>query len=184
MEDVLGALLSGWWVANNALLFRRAVVERVGGWDESLAAAQDTDFFISAALADAKAVYQPGCDSIYRRYGAVTASTKNRLMWVSNRHRVLDKAVRALTAQGRLSNPYRISLAQSYFSLARVCFDLDQSQYRGLMEKVFLMDPDFVPAERRLYNCTQKLFGFKGAEMIASCKRRLLRRVVGQKAKT
>ena len=34
-EDVLAALLSQWWVANNALLFRREIVVKIGGWDEN-----------------------------------------------------------------------------------------------------------------------------------------------------
>ena len=78
--DVLSALLSGWWVAPAALLFRRHVLEKTGGWDESLAAAQDRDLFISIAMTDAKIAYQPGCYSIYRRYGHDTVSTGNLLV--------------------------------------------------------------------------------------------------------
>jgi glycosyltransferase involved in cell wall biosynthesis len=38
-EDILASLLSGrWWVAPGAILYRRHVVIRVGGWDEALGA--------------------------------------------------------------------------------------------------------------------------------------------------
>ena len=43
LRDVLTALLANSWVAPCALLFRREIVQRCGGWDESLEAAQDRD---------------------------------------------------------------------------------------------------------------------------------------------
>ncbi len=74
--DVLTALLANSWVAPCALLFRREIVQRCGGWDESLEAAQDRDFMVSLALSGTRILYQPGCYSIYRHYGNVTVGTK------------------------------------------------------------------------------------------------------------
>ena len=50
--DMSEALLGGWWVAPVAVLYRRNAVSRIGGWDESLQAAQDTDLMIRLALAN------------------------------------------------------------------------------------------------------------------------------------
>jgi glycosyltransferase involved in cell wall biosynthesis len=172
-EDVLGALLSGWWVAPAALLFRRHVVEKTGGWDESLTAAQDRDFFISMAMTDAKIAYQSGCYSIYRRHRGETVSTGNRIRWLGNHARVLDKAVAALEARDRLKRDYRYGLALSYFSLARNYFDLDRKKYEQAMGKVLALEPGFCPQESRLYNAVQRCLGFRAAESMASWKRRL-----------
>jgi GT2 family glycosyltransferase len=171
--DVLGALLSDWWVASLALLFRRSIVQKIGGWDESLKAAQDTDFFISVALAGAAIRYLPGCNSVYRRYGAVTVSTGNRMRWLESRCCVFDKASAKLAASGRLNAKYRHGLAQSYFALARLCFDHDRSKYQEIMTKVLALEPGFRPPESRIYNAVQRVFGFSTAELLASWKRRL-----------
>jgi glycosyltransferase involved in cell wall biosynthesis len=175
-EDLLAALLSGWWVPSNALLFRREIVGRVGGWDESLLAAQDSDFLFSVVLASAKIIYQPGCGAIYRRYGPVTVSTGNRLRWVENRCRVFDKTSASLGAKGRLTAEYRRGLAQSYFTLARICYDLDRRKYEGIMANVLAMEPGFRPQESSIYNAVHWALGFSTAEFVASWKRRLTQR--------
>ena len=68
-EDILESLLADWWVSPACILFSREVVEKSGGWDESLRAGQDRDFFLSVAMDGARVAYQPGCHSVYRRYG-------------------------------------------------------------------------------------------------------------------
>ena len=172
-EDVLSALLSGWWVAPAALLFRRHVLEKTGGWDESLAAAQDRDLFISIAMTDAKIAYQPGCYSIYRRYGHDTVSTGSRMRWLDNHCRVLDKAAAALNVAERMKSEYRRALASSYFHLARNYFDRDRKKYRETMEKVLMLEPEFQPRESAIYGLAKRMFGFSAAESLASWKRRL-----------
>lgn len=172
-SDVLEALLSGWWVANMGFLFRRHIVEAVQGWDESLAAAQDTDFIISVALAGAKIRYQPGCESIYRRYGNVTVGTSKRPRWLENHGRVLDKAREALIRTSRLTPNYRQVLARSYFQIARGCFEFNRPQFDAVMARVLELEPEFQPQAGTLYNAVQRLIGFKGAEWVAYAKRQL-----------
>ena len=175
-SDVLAALLSGWWVACMALLIRRSVIEKLAGWDESLKAAQDRDFFTRAALTSAKIEYLPGCHSIYRRYGSISVSTGNRQRWAESHCRVLDKATAALEANQRLSPEYRHALARSYFGLARNYFDLDREKYYELMAKVLTLEPAFRPLESRLYNMFRHCLGFYAAERLASWRRRLVHR--------
>jgi glycosyltransferase involved in cell wall biosynthesis len=171
-SDVLEMLLQGWWVPCCALLVRRQAVEAIGRWDETLTAAQDRDFFVNLLLSGAKAAYQPGCYSVYRRYGDVTISTKDRRRWLENHCIVLAKAMHTLEQQKRLSGKYRRALAQSYFHLARIYFDLDRPSYDRLMKKVLNLDPRFRPRESRTYNLTRRLLGYTAAEKLASFKRR------------
>lgn len=173
-EDILAALLSGWWVAPAAVLSRREAVRKAGGWDESLQAAQDRDFMISAAMAGNRIEYQPGCYSVYRRYGDVTLSTSNRRRWLDNHLRVLKKAELKLENKGALTLKYRQALARSYFGLARNYFDLDRCVYATVMEKVIILDPGFASKESRMYNFAQRALGYSAAERLASWKRRVL----------
>jgi glycosyltransferase involved in cell wall biosynthesis len=172
-RDILTALLGGWWVAPCAVLARRSAVERIDGWDESLKAAQDRDFMIRLAASGAKFVYEPGCESVYRRYGNVTVSTGNLPAWLESHHRVLQKAEQALRVGGRLTQERRRALACSYFSLARNYFDRDRSVYRRLMDEVRSVDPEFRPRESAFYNAVQRMVGFETAETLAAWKRRL-----------
>jgi glycosyltransferase involved in cell wall biosynthesis len=174
--DMLQALLGGWWVASHAVLLRRQAVSRIGGWDESLKAAQDTDLMIRLALAESHFVYQPGCHSIYRRYGNVTVGTGNRLRSLDNHSRVLDKAIAALDAKKDMKHKYRRNLAQSFFRLAHTYFDLDRTKYESTMEKALSLDPEFSPSASPVYRTVQWLLGFRTADLLASWKRRFFAR--------
>jgi glycosyltransferase involved in cell wall biosynthesis len=173
-DNVLGALLEGWWVAPAAVLARRKAVVRMGGWDESLEAAQDRDYMISLALRGARILYQPGCYSIYRRYGEVTVSTANRQRWLENHTRVLDKALGTLKSEGRLTERYRKALARSYFTLAQNYYDRDPDAFEGLIARVLSLEPNFTVSHSRFYALAQKVLGLRRAEALASWKRRFL----------
>ncbi len=171
-DDVLAALLRGWWTANHSILFRRKVVTAVGGWDESIEAGQDRDFFQSVALTGADIRYQPGCYTIYRRYGHVTTSTGNRLRWLENHEKILRKAERRLQETGRWTLTYRQALAHSYFHLARNYYARDKEKHQCLYAKVRQLDPHFVPQESAVYNAAYQLLGFPLAEWLAGALRR------------
>jgi glycosyltransferase involved in cell wall biosynthesis len=171
-DDVLEALLSRWWVAPATLLFKREVVGDCGGWDESLRAAQDTDFIMRVALAGAKILYQPGCFAVYRRYGNVTVSTSNISRWLESHCRVLNTVEAALANSQRLTTRYKQALAISYFYLARVYYDVDKTKYKELLDRVLTLHPEFQPHETLLYNTTQRWFGFMAADRLDSGIRR------------
>lgn len=174
-EDVLGSLLAGWWVAPVGLLWRRKAVLASGGWDESLAAGQDRDFFQSVALAGADIRYQPGCHSIYRRYGAVTVSTGNRQKWLDSHLKILQKTEEKLQTTGRWTPGYRQALAHSYFHLARNFFDRDPALHQHLYQRVLELDPHFSPQESALYNAVYAGLGFATAERLAGILRQARR---------
>lgn len=172
-DDVLTSLLRNWWVSPAALLFRREAVLASGGWDESLQAGQDRDFFIQVALTGANIRYQPGCYSIYRRYGATTVSTGNRARWLQNHERLLDKVQGQLSERNQLTEARKQALALSYFSLARNYYgSSERAKQRELYAQVLTLDPWFTPQESRLYTTTYRLFGFDAAERLANLLRK------------
>ncbi|MBW4557396.1 MAG: glycosyltransferase [Trichormus sp. ATA11-4-KO1] len=168
--DILAALLANWWVALAALLYKRSVVENSGGWDETLTAAQDRDFFISVVMNKAKVVYQPGCYSIYRRYGFVTVSTSSKSRWLKNHYLVLGKVEKKLLQMNQLSMKYRHALAKSYFELAREALFFDYSQYLIFLEEALMIFPDFqANSKKTIYKIVQNILGFRQTERIACC---------------
>ena len=172
--NILEALLFGWWAAPLAYLVSREKVLAINGWDEDLKAGQDRDFWIRVAIARAKFAYQPGCYSIYRRYGNVTVSTQNHRRWCDSHAVILQKSWQLLTVNHNLLNKYQKALAKSHFELARRYFDIDRNLYQYHLKKVRELDRDFHPHENLFYNLLAKYFGFTLADYCASWKRKYL----------
>ncbi|MEA5502348.1 glycosyltransferase [Halotia wernerae UHCC 0503] len=166
--DILAALLANWWVALAALLYKRTAVENSGGWDETLAAAQDRDFLLSVVINNNKVVYQSGCYSIYRRYGSATVSTSSKSRWLKSHYLVLEKVERQLLQNNKLSIKYRHALAKSYFELARESLSTDYSQYLSFLEETLALFPEFkANSKRPVYKIVQDILGFRQTERIA-----------------
>ena len=172
--DILEALLSGWWASPAAYLVKSSKVAEINGWDEQLEAGQDRDFWLRAAIAQSKFAYQPGCHTIYRRYGNVTVSTKNYRRWCDSHGEILHKSWQLLKTNNNLQNKYQKALAKSHFELARRYFDLDRKLYQNHIQKVRELDSTFQPKENLFYNFLAKYFGFTLADYCASFKRKSL----------
>ncbi|MCX7596030.1 MAG: glycosyltransferase [Fischerella sp.] len=167
--DILESLLANWWTAVASLLYTRAAVEKSDGWDEELAVAQDRDFFLSVVINGAKVVYQPGCYSVYRRYGNITVSSSSKSRWIQSHNIVLKKAEKKLLQLNKLSNKYRCAIAQCYFDLAREALKHEYYElYLKFIEEVLITYPDFRKKSRKaIYNFVQHICGFRQCERIA-----------------
>jgi glycosyltransferase involved in cell wall biosynthesis len=168
-SDILVALLSDWWVSPTCLLFRRCAVQKSGGWDESLKAGQDRDFFISVVMSGAKVAYQPGCYSIYRRYGNVTVSSASKTTYLNSQVFINMKVENRLKRAGDFSNKYQEALAQSYFRLARFSIEINSDIYRNLLKKVLCLSPNFKPQSihrTKIYTVIQNILGFEKLESL------------------
>jgi glycosyltransferase involved in cell wall biosynthesis len=165
-SDVLLALLRGWWVAPGALLYRREIVDRVGGWDESFAAAQDRDFFTSIAMSGADIRYQADCGFVYRhiRFGEGTLSTSNLERFLRNHCATLEKSEAILKASNRLEPKYAAALARSYYAIGSRYYRVRRSEHVRLLEKVKSLSPEFEADEETIaFKAVQYLFGFAAA---------------------
>ena len=175
--DFLESLLANERWSNLApILFSRESVSQSGGWDESLKAAQDRDFLISVAIAGAKFVYQPGCDSIYRIPNKPTVSTACRLRWFEGHCLVMEKAEQRLLAQNQLNPQYKKALARAYRAIGREFLyyyydkpELDKYRYYAvILAKIRTLYPQlFFEVERNSYKVCLRLFGYKTAEKIS-----------------
>lgn len=176
-QDILESLLADWWVSPACILFRREAVNTSNGWDETLKAGQDRDFFLSVVMNGAHVAYQPGCYSIYRRYGNVTVSTSSKTRSLENQTLILEKAEQNLIKLEKLSVKYKNALAQSYFLIARGYLNNAQPiLYLKFLDKVLTLSPNFraKSSDRtKVYNFAQKIFGFRRIEKITFIVKRL-----------
>ena len=178
--DVLKSLLADWWVSPACLLFRRLAVESSGGWDETLSAGQDRDFFLAVVMSGAQVVYQPECDSIYRRYGNVTVSSSSLERYLENHLKILEKYETRLSQEGKLLDSYKDALAQSYFLVARKYLAINPVLYTHFLEKTLSLSPKFQAqgSERTfLYSLAQRALGFRALELVVVNLKKLSKRV-------
>lgn len=173
-EDILASLLADWWISPACLLFSREIVKNSGGWDESLEVGQDRDFFLSVVMSGANVGYQPGCYSVYRRYGKNTVSSSSLTKYLQSHYKIVQRAEQELDKQGKLIPQYRRALAQSYFVMARKYLAIDPLKYYEFRNKTLALDPRFKPNGNHrttAYNLAQTVLGFKNLErIIASIK--------------
>lgn len=174
--DILQSLLEDWWVSPACLLFRRTIVEATNGWDERLRAGQDRDFLLSVVLNGAHIAYQPGCYSIYRRYGNVTVSTSSKARYLENHCMILEKFERSLIEQENFSVKYQHAIAQSYFLIARGYLNIEPALYAKYLKKVSTLCPNFQAKSSdrtAIYNLFQKIFGFWKLEKLTFLAKRI-----------
>jgi Glycosyl transferase family 2 len=171
-QDLLASLLSMGTMNGGAILYRRHVINQVGGWDERLSASQDRDFLISVAISGAKIRYQPGCQFVYRKYGPVTVSSSNLGRWLANMCISQAKSKVALAAADQLTDEHKFALAAGYFEIARACYSIDPrtsfaiyaETLDHLIDKILDLWPHFqATKESRTFMALQGLFGIRSA---------------------
>ena len=84
MERVLGKdpdldFFTNFWCPTGAYLFKRSIVEKVGGFRLDLPVIQDARFALDCALAGAKFVHDPEISCLYRVHKTGSVSTMDRL---------------------------------------------------------------------------------------------------------
>jgi glycosyltransferase involved in cell wall biosynthesis len=176
-DDPVLAVLNGWNLIPLGMLHRREIVERVGGWDESLHITEDTAFLFSEIMTGADLRYQPGCFSVYRRYGNVTLSTADparRLHYLGRSLGIMEKT---LEARGLLQGPYREALAQFYYRHARAYYGIDPGAYRHWRERSLSLEPHLVPRGSMAYNLLRRCCGVAVAERLTYTKRSIESRI-------
>jgi glycosyltransferase involved in cell wall biosynthesis len=77
--DLVKALLTDWSVVPHACLFRREIVDRVGGFPEELFGTEDQLMFLRCLLAGGRVVHSAGTLELYRTNdpGKITASNES-----------------------------------------------------------------------------------------------------------
>lgn len=169
--DILESLLSNWWVSPACILFARSAVEKSALWDETLKAGQDLDFFVSVVINGARVGYQPGCDSIYRRYGNITVSSSCKVRHLENHSSILQKIENELIQRQAFTEKYRSAIAQSYFAIARSYLAIEPKNYYKFLDKTYSLCPNFQPDSKhrtKAFNLAQKIVGFKNLEKVVS----------------
>ncbi len=189
-EDILELFLSCQaYIQTGNPLFKRKVITDSGGWDETLKAAQDIDFFRSVAMNGAKFVYRSGCYILYRKYESKDRITCNLANVWNYRLLATKKAEEKLIELDKLSTRYKKALAYFYCTIAIYgCRYLNYLKYLILLKKIRILDPSFQedsPILRNgsaIYRTLNKIFGFIIAGLIYKFLKDLIHLISAKKA--
>jgi glycosyltransferase involved in cell wall biosynthesis len=123
------AVFNGFWAPPAALLYRRAIVERIGGWNPALPVIQDARFLFDAAFFGARFVHVPGVSAQYRQHSSDSLSSRSTTrFWadVLKNNRDIEKL---LLDAGRMDRARRDAMGRAYALGARVTFRIDRDLY-------------------------------------------------------
>lgn len=149
-----------------SFLFPRALVEKLGAWDESLKADQDGDYLMRAALIQPQVVVVSGVHFIYRHHEKASRVSQG-FTWekLDSRLRSTEKITRLLEESGRL-DPYRQALALRLDMLARVAsVDFPDLMQRGL-DLAAELCPGYTPKDPWWFNLARRFLGLRPCEQI------------------
>lgn len=116
------ALFERFWSPPAAYLYRRSLVERIGGWNETLPIIQDARFALDAALVGGRFVHVPGVSALYRETRGASLSRRNDAAFVRDCLRNAMQVEEIWRARGALTQGRRQALARCYDYTARTLF--------------------------------------------------------------
>ena len=169
-------LLTGaFWAPPAALLYRRRIAERVGGWAAELAPVEDGCFLFEAARHGGRFEHLPGVGADYRIFrGNRNLSRQNRTRFWQAWLRHVTQVEELWRTEG-LDDDRRRTLLQAYCreSLTSHLYEHDRATFRQVYRRIRALDPDHLPVDSPRMRRVARLAGYPAAEALALALRRL-----------
>lgn len=175
-RDWLADLMRGDWLATCAVLYRRDVLHRIGGWREDTALESDFHFNMQLGIAGATQAGRGDVVAYYRRGHLGQISESGYAAKTAQTQLALQLAERSLDARGGWTPERRAAMAARYFHMARMLLyhtgDIDG--FERLLSEAKRVDPAFKPP-KSWYRWIATMAGFRNAERVAAVGRKLFR---------
>jgi hypothetical protein len=169
-------LFTDFWCPPAAYLFRRTIVERIGGFNEGLPVIQDARFALDCAIHGARFVYTPGVMAYYRVHQNGSVSTRNPLEFVRDCFRNAIGVEEIWRNTGRLNDQRCGVLVKVYGGVARASYENDPETFESCYQSILRLVPKYHPTEPKSLAWASRLLGYRGAEALALRYRRMKRR--------
>jgi glycosyltransferase involved in cell wall biosynthesis len=161
------ALLSEFWCPPAAYLFRRSIVERVGGWNERLPVIQDARFVLDCALHGGQFVYCPGVAAYYRLHTSGSVSTRDRKAFTRDCFQSAAEVEEWWRQREALNSERSAALVHAYGIVARASFGRDGPTFDAACAALERLAPGYVPASPWHLAVASGLLGYRRAEAAA-----------------
>jgi glycosyltransferase involved in cell wall biosynthesis len=161
------ATLGSFWLPPAALTYRRAIVEKIGEWNESLPVIQDARFLQDAAFHGARFVKVAEVLAEYRDHEDGSLSTQdqaafNRDIWV-NARQIED---RWRGRQRELSDAEREALANVYDHCARFFLGVDHCLYAQSVTRAKNMAAEELSGQLKIYVQLESIVGYRATAYV------------------
>ncbi|MEH2191983.1 MAG: glycosyltransferase [Nostoc sp.] len=137
------ALFTDFWAPPAALLYRREIVDAIGGWNESLPIIQDARFLLDAALVGGKFVYVSGVGANYRVHKNNSLSSRSPLGFVKDCFHNACQVEEFWKNHGGLTPNRCAALAKVYDYTARTLFMTEEKIFQENLRHLYQVDPGF-----------------------------------------
>jgi FkbM family methyltransferase len=169
------ALFTDFWSPPAAYLFRRGIVDRIGGWRTDLPVIQDARFVLDCALHGGRFVYCPGEAARYRVHASGSVSTRDPREFTRDCLRNAVSVERWWEEHGGLTPPREAALVKVYGQVARSSFDADRPTFEVACCALERLEPGYAPRTPKSMRVLSRLAGYRRTEALASRYRRAKR---------
>jgi glycosyltransferase involved in cell wall biosynthesis len=175
-------LLGEFWCPPAAYLFRREIVDRVGGWNEGLPIIQDARFALDCALHGGVFTYCPGIMAYYRQHGQGSLSHRDPLAFDRDVHRNACEVEQWWRSRGELHQDRIEALVECYGYVTRATYERDHPTFEQAYADLQRLAPGYVPRQPLRMTIASRLIGYRKAEAAASIFRKAKRILKAQQA--
>lgn len=168
-------LLARWYLPQTGgPLWRRQALLDVGGWKADQPCCQEHELYLRLLMAGKKFAYCPQHGAVYRQWGEHTVCKRDKPEVHRRRLEIEQRAEDFLREVRALTTEQLQAINQARFEMARLAWQYDPGFAIAIMRTVKRSQPGFVPngdAAPRHYQIMYRLFGFTGAEKLATVRR-------------
>ena len=167
--DFIAQWLDGSYWATSCLLWPRVVIEKIGPWDESLAANQDGEFLFRAVQKGHPLMHCAKGKAHYRVYVSTPGSsmgTDNTRQRALSHMRILENLWDHLLERGA-QEKYRTLVARAWYYLARRSVALAPIEAEDCFARFRLLAPNERIPGTFINRVATRLLGFRRKEQLA-----------------
>ena len=168
------AIFLDFWAPPAALLYRREIVDRVGGWNTSLPIVQDGRFLFDAVHCGGQLRHVPGIGADYRiEHGGLSLSKRDPAGFMRDWAEDAFQVEAIWRREGELSSARKGALLRRLGKTTRLLYELDRPAFWRVYQRMRALDQDYIPETPRSLRLASRLFGYPRAEELALFARRI-----------
>lgn len=157
------ALFRGLWWPPAALLYRRTLCERIGGWKQALAPVEDARYMLDAALSGASFAHVPGVGARYRLFHGLSHSRRDPTRFLAAVHGNARSVEQAWRERGALDPARAEALADCHGYVARAAFAQAPALFDEALADLYRLQPGFELRWPKIAGLLQRIAGHRQA---------------------
>lgn len=167
------ALFSDFWAPPAALLYRRHIIDKIGGWNEALPIVEDARFLLDAALWGGTFVRVPQTLAVYRVHRTDSLSKRDKSAFILCCYVNAGQIEEFWQEHGGVTVERKTALLKVYGQVARFFFEHDRAKFHEIIERIRQLEPNYLPTGIQSLRLLSQWFGYEQAESIALTYRRI-----------